>query len=85
VGVEGTWLAEVKGLSGPRLLCGVTPNEFTAMNNAIHRQRYVLYVVCNAVDAPIASIFRWRAGAWRTEDGRALQVAPKTGAVLTCD
>jgi len=83
-GVEGTWLVEVKGLSGPRLSCEVTPNEFAAMNNPIHRGRYVMYVVCNALDAPIASIFRWQVDAWRTEDGRVLEVAPKTGAVLTC-
>ncbi|MBA4000164.1 MAG: hypothetical protein C0461_06160 [Brevundimonas sp.] len=84
-GVEGTWLVEVKGLSGLRLSCEVTPNEFAAMNNPDHRKRYILYVVCNALDAPIASIFRWQADAWRTEDGRVLEIAPKTGAVLSCD
>ena len=84
-GVDGLWLVEVKGLSGSRLSCEVTPNEFAAMNNRAHRKRYVLYVVCNALDAPIAAIFRWRADAWRTDDGRTLNVVPRTGAVLSCD
>jgi hypothetical protein len=84
-GVEGAWLVEVKGLSGSRLSCEVTPNEFDAMNNPAHRGRYVLYVVCNALEAPVASIFRWQGDGWRTEDGRVLDVAPRTGAVLTCD
>jgi hypothetical protein len=84
-GVEGLWLVEVKGLSGPRLVCEVTPNEFSAMNNPTHRGRYVVYVVCNALDGPIASIFRWQKGGWRTEDGRVLVVATKTGAVLSCE
>lgn len=84
-GVDGVWLVEVKGLSGSRLSCEVTPNEFSAMNSPTYRGRYVLYVVCNALDAPVASIFRWANGGWRTEDGRALGVTQKIGAVLSCD
>lgn len=81
---DGIWLVEVKGLSGSRLACEVTPNEYRAMRAIRSRPNYILYVVCNALDAPVASIFRWRRGRWMTDDGRQLQVAEKTGALLSC-
>ena len=83
-GSDRTWLVEVKGLSGARLTCEVTANEYRAMRNAAHRRSYILYVVCNVLDGPIASIFRWSAGTWRTEDGRTLKITEKTAAVLSC-
>lgn len=83
------WLVEVKGLLNTGLACELTPNEYEKMCSQDHCVRYVVYVVNNALakepQAPVPSIFTWRPdGTWRTEDGRELQVAEKTGAVLTC-
>jgi len=77
-----TLLIEVKGLSGSSLVCELTPNEYEKMTSDKHRERYVVYAVCNALTAPIASIFQYRNGNWQTADGRILSIEPKTGAVL---
>lgn len=82
-------LVEVKGLLNTALICELTPNEFTKMHEEELRDRYVIYVVNNALAAspgmPIPSIFQHVGdGKWRTEDGRDLLITPKTGAVLSC-
>jgi hypothetical protein len=86
---EQQWLVEVKGLLNANLACELTPNEHEKMNLAENCQKYIVYVVNNALaeepEAPIPSIFEWQEdGKWRTDDGRELQVAEKVGAVLTC-
>lgn len=79
-------LVEVKGLQGPNLTCQLTPNEYEKMTSKRHQSRYVVYVVNNALVAPIASIFTLCTdGTWNTEDGRKLRVEERTGAVLRCD
>jgi hypothetical protein len=84
------WLVEVKGLLNAGLACELTPNEYEKMRSAQYRERYVVYVVNNALaedpEVPVASIFTWKKGeTWQTEDGRELHVTEKVGAVLTCD
>ena len=82
-------LVEVKGLHGSNLLCEMTPNEFEKMQLPKNKDRYVVYVVNNALadppGMPIASIFEHVGDdVWRTADGRDLLITPKTGAVLSC-
>lgn len=82
-------LVEVKGLLNAALVCELTPNEFTKMHQPEHRDRYVIYIVNNALAEPpgnpIPSIFQHVGdGNWRTEDGRDLLITPRTGAVLSC-
>jgi hypothetical protein len=83
---EGCLLVEVKGLQGTDLLCELTPNEYKQMNLVANRDRYVVYVVNNALGAvPIASIFKRAAdGEWWTEDGRQLIATERMAAVLSC-
>jgi len=81
-------LVEVKGLLNNDLICELTPNEFTKMLEEEHRDRYVVYVVNNALaeppGMPIPAIFKHVGdGKWQTEDGRDLLITPKTGAVLS--
>lgn len=85
---EVEWLVEVKGLLNSGLTCELTPNEYAKMTAPEYRDRYVVYVVNNALaeepGVPLPSIFTWKGGDnWRTEDGRELEVTEKTGAVLT--
>lgn len=78
-------LIEVKGLQGDRLVCELTPNEFARMQEAAHRDRYRVYVVCNALTQPLSSVFAHVAdGRWETLDGRKLGIQPKIAAVLSC-
>ena len=83
---SGELLIEVKGLQGIGLVCELTPNEYEKMMMAVHRDRYVIYIVNNALgDIPIASVFRrTKAGLWQAEDGRTLDIKERTGAVLSC-
>lgn len=86
---EVEWLVEVKGLLNYGLVCELTPNEYAKMSAEEYRDRYVIYVVNNALaeepSQPIPSIFtRSSEGSWQTKDGRKLEVAEKVGAVLTC-
>lgn len=82
-------LVEVKGLLNPDLICELTPNEYAKMMHRQNRRRYVVYVVNNALSEPPAvatsSIFVHVGGrAWRTADGRELQIRKRVAAVLTC-
>lgn len=77
-------LVEVKGLQGSELVCELTPNEYEKMRAPEHRDRYVVYVVSNALSGPIASRFHHAGdGQWVTADGRRLVVKERTGAVLS--
>ena len=81
-------LVEVKGLLNSELICELTPNEYEKMMQPANRNRYVVYVVNNALAVdpaiPIASIFRHVAGEqWCTADGRKLLITEKTAAVLS--
>ena len=78
------WLVEVKGLQGSSLVCELTPNEYAQMRKRAHRKRYVVYVVTNALSAPMAALFHYSGGAWRTADGRELLIEERMGAVLRC-
>ena len=82
-------LVEVKGLLNAKLCCELSPNEYEKMMMPQYRQRYVIYVVNNALaEAPasaIPSIFEHVGGSmWQTKDGRQLVITEKTGAVLSC-
>ena len=82
-------LVEVKGLLGQTLVCELTPNEYEKMLKPENRERYIIYVVNNALAegpaVPIASVFAHAGGEnWRTADGRDLVITPKVAAVLTC-
>lgn len=82
-------LVEVKGLLNAGLNCELTPNEFEKMHEEQNRDRYVVYVVNNALaelpGTPLPSIFMHIGdGEWETEDGRKLLITQKTGAILTC-
>jgi hypothetical protein len=88
-GGEAPILVEVKGLLGQALACELTPNEYEKMLKPENRERYVIYVVNNALAeapaVPIASVFEHAGGAsWRTADGRDLVITPKVAAVLSC-
>jgi hypothetical protein len=82
-------LVEVKGLLKGSLVCELTPNEFEKMLHPDNQDRYVVYVVNNALAeppaVPIASIFAHVGeGVWQAEDGRKLTITPRTAAVLSC-
>lgn len=82
-------LVEVKGLLNAGLVCELTPNEYEQMMLPDNRERYVVYVVNNALavppEVPIASIFEHvSANRWATADGRKLVIKRKVGAVLSC-
>ncbi|TIN70902.1 MAG: DUF3883 domain-containing protein [Mesorhizobium sp.] len=78
-------LIEVKGLSGNRGICELTPNEYAKSKHSEHRPHYVIYIVGNCLsDTPVPSIFRYTVrGIWETDDGRRLSVDPVVGARLT--
>lgn len=82
----GELLIEVKGLQGSDLVCELTPNEYKKMMMSAHRDKYVIYVVNNALaQTPIASIFKRTAdGQWEADDGRTLAIKEQIGAVLSC-
>jgi hypothetical protein len=82
-------LVEVKGLLNHGLVCELTPNEYEKMRQKVNRDRYVIYVVNNALAkspaVPVASVFKHAGNLkWQTDDGRELIVTEKTGAVLSC-
>lgn len=82
-------LVEVKGLLGSTLCCELTPNEFEKMMLVGNRERYVIYVLNNALAeppaTPVASVFEYaKDNRWRTADGRVLEITQKIAAVLTC-
>lgn len=83
VGGGQTLLVEVKGLQGREVVCELTPNEYEKMQHQDHQDRYVVYVVCNALTAPVASVFRLVGkDRWETQDGRCLEIIPRVAAVL---
>lgn len=82
-------LVEVKGLYRDNLVCELTPNEYQKMQMPENMDRYVVYVVNNALAQapaePIASIFSHVGnGTWETGDGRVLVIKERTGAILSC-
>jgi hypothetical protein len=66
---------EVKGLSGPDLSIGLTPNEYAKMLE--HRNSYHLCIVTNAITSPTLSIFRFsqETNDWRDNDDRGLLIS----------
>jgi len=74
-----TLLIEVKGRSGDKLEVELTPNEYDKMTK--HRSNYVLFVVTNCDEYPVAHEFRFKDGDWSDADGTILNVEPRTGAV----
>lgn len=77
-------LIEVKGLSGSKITCELTPNEYEKAKDERNRRSYVIYIVSECLSGnPIASIFRFQDSVgWTTADGRLLDIQEKTGAVL---
>lgn len=66
---------EVKGLSGPELSIGLTPNEYIKMLE--HRTSYHLCIVTNAITSPTLSIFRFsqETNDWRDNVDRVLLIS----------
>jgi len=86
---SGKLLVEVKGLLNEVLSAELTPNAYRNMMKPEHREHYVIFVLNRTLAekpaGPIPSVF-WHAGCnkWTTEDGRVLDIKPRTGAVISC-
>jgi hypothetical protein len=86
-----TLLIEVKGLSGGEINVELTPNEYQKMMSPKLRRRYVMYVVTRANTAHDRShVFYYNLDAssekrhvWAAEDGRVLDIQPRTAARLS--
>lgn len=74
---------EVKGLSGPTVSVGLTPNEYAMMKQ--HRDSYRLCVVTDALISPGISVFAHSAetGHWETTEGRRLEIQEVVAARCT--
>lgn len=81
---DGELLIEVKGRQGSIVCAEITPNEHQAMHSVKYRNRYVLYVVTDALVNPVASIFQFdkKQNVWSSEDGRKLKIVLKTGSIV---
>lgn len=80
-----TLKVEVKGLSGPRVVVGLTPNEYRSMRRSTARQVYRLFVVVDVLGKLKAEEFQFnkKAGLWEGERGEPLNIREIVAAIAS--